>query len=74
MCRLPEQNAVDILKYDFGIVQRGHYGAQVNMTITGALFYNEDGTTQTTPVLISQASWQDLMAHVHKIFIRTSGG
>jgi hypothetical protein len=64
---------MDTLKVDLGIVQRGYYSSQTNVTITGALFYNEDGTVQTTPVLVSQESWPDLMAHVHKIFIRTSG-
>ena len=67
-----EQSAVDIIKYDLGIAQRGYYSGQVNVTITGALFYNEDGTVQETPMLISQESWADLMAHVHKIFIRTA--
>jgi hypothetical protein len=64
-------SAMDIIKFDFGIAQRGYYSGQVNITITGALFYNEDGTVQETPVLISQESWADLMAHVHKISIRT---
>ena len=40
-----EQSAVDTIKYDLGIAQRGYYGVQqVKVTITGAPFYNEDGT------------------------------
>jgi len=63
-------SAVDNMKYDLGIAQRGYYN-QVAVTITGGLFYNEDGTVQETSVLIAQESWADLMPHVHKIFIRT---
>ena len=64
-----EQHAVENIKKDFGI---GGYHSQGNFTITGALFYNGDGTVQETPVLIASESWADLMPHVHKIFIRTS--
>jgi hypothetical protein len=62
------QNAVENLKKDFGIV--GYHG-HGSITIR-ALFYNEDGTVQGTPVLVASESWADLMPHVHKIFIRTS--
>ena len=61
------QSAVEVLKRDLGIG-----GYQVTATVTGALFYNEDGTVQETRVLIAQESWADLVPHVHKIFIRSS--
>ncbi|KAI9567571.1 hypothetical protein HD554DRAFT_2173343 [Boletus coccyginus] len=64
-------DAMATLQQDFGITQRGYYSSQVKANVTGVLFYNEDGTVQTTPVMVSQESWPDLMAHVHKIFIRT---
>ena len=63
---------METLKSDLGIVQRGYYSHGVTVTITGVLFYNEDGTVQTEQVLISQESWADLMPHVHKIFIRST--
>lgn len=63
---------METFKRDFGILaQRGYYSSQVKVDVTGVLIYNEDGTVQTTPVMISQESWPDLMTHVHKIFIRT---
>ena len=64
-----EQHAMENIKKDFGI--RG-YPSQGNFTITGALFYNGDGIVQEMPMLIALESWADLMAHVHKIFIRTA--
>ena len=65
---------MDIFKYDFGLVERGSYtgNANVNITVTGGLFYNEDGTVQTMPMQMSQETWYSLMPHVHKIFIRSS--
>ena len=60
------------LKYDLGLVQRGYYSSGVIVTVTGALFYNEDGTVQTEPMLMSQESWADLMPQVHKIFVRST--
>ena len=63
---------MNILKYDFGLAPRGGYTANVNITVTGGLFYNEDGTVQTMPMPMSQETWADLMPHVHKIFVHTS--
>lgn len=67
-----EQNAMRIFKYDFEMVKREDYMIVVTIIVTGGLFYNEDGTVQTERMLISQESWEDLMAHIHKIFISTS--
>ncbi|KAN0084430.1 hypothetical protein V8E55_007934 [Tylopilus felleus] len=65
-------DAMKNLKYDLGLVQRGYYSSGVIVTVTGALFYNEDGTVQTEPMLMSQESWADLMPQVHKIFVRST--
>lgn len=59
-------------KHDFGLVPRGSYTPDVNIVVTGGLFYNEDGTVQTMPMQMSQETWSNLMPHVHKIFIRSS--
>ena len=63
-----EQTAMDIIRKDFGV---GDFYSP-GFTVTGALFYNRDGTVQETPVPISQESWPELMAHVDKIFIHAS--
>ncbi|KAF8552121.1 hypothetical protein OG21DRAFT_1376450, partial [Imleria badia] len=61
LSRVPLRTVIALIKTSFSLSDPIH--------ITTALFYREDGTIDTTPVLIDEDSWKELVPYVHTLHV-----